>query len=122
MKLNNIDLPMPAIERVCQKWHLTELALFGSVLRDDFQSENSDIDVMVQFHPDALTALRGFDYFIALEAIQEELKALFHRDVDVIVRSGIEQSHNYLRRHEILSTAQVIYESSDTSSRSSRST
>lgn len=52
MKVKNTDLPMEKIANFCQRWQITELALFGSVLRDDFLS-NSDIDVMVQFHPDA---------------------------------------------------------------------
>ena len=59
MKLKNIDLPMSAIEQFCQKWNLTELALFGSVLRDDFRPESSDIDVMVQFHPEAIFTEHG---------------------------------------------------------------
>ena len=118
MKLKHINLPMPDVEELCQKWNLTELALFGSVLRDDFCSETSDVDVMVQFHPDALEFLRGFEYLGALEQIQAELKEIFDRDVDVIVRSSIEKSHNYLRRCEILSTARVIY----ASKRSARST
>jgi hypothetical protein len=47
-----IELPMHQIAEFCQKWQVTEFALFGSVLRDDFRPD-SDIDVMVQFHPDA---------------------------------------------------------------------
>ncbi|MGD1898106.1 MAG: nucleotidyltransferase family protein [Phormidesmis sp.] len=112
MQLKNIELPMAEIERFCQKWKLTELALFGSVLRDDFRADSSDIDVMIQFHPDAYAAFKGFDYFGALDQMEEELKLLFARDVDVIVRSNIEKSPNYLRRHEILSTAQIVYDSS----------
>ena len=112
MQLKNIELPMAEIERCCQKWKLTELALFGSVLRDDFRADSSDIDVMIQFHPDAYAAFKGFDYFGALDQMEEELKLLFARDVDVIVRSNIEKSPNYLRRHEILSTAQIVYDSS----------
>lgn len=74
----------------------------NSLLREDFQS-NSDIDVMVQFHPNAHPTFR------TLDQMEEELKTIFHRDVDLITRQGIETSRNYLRRHEILSSAQVIY-------------
>jgi uncharacterized protein len=109
MKLKNIELPMPEIEQFYQKWNLTEFALFGSVLRDDFRPESSDIDVMVQFHPDAKPT------FWELDQMEEELKKLFGRDVDVIMRSGIERSRNYLRRREILSSAKVVYESSGSS-------
>lgn len=111
MKLKNIELPMPEIERFCQKWNLIEFALFGSVLRDDFRPESSDIDVMVKFHPEAYVAFRGFDYMRSLDQMQEELQALFGREIDIITRPSIEESPNYLRRHEILSSAKVIYES-----------
>lgn len=115
MQLKNISLPMIEIAQFCQKWNLTEFALFGSVLRDDFRSDSSDVDVMIEFQPDAYAAFKGLDYFGALDQMETELKALFARDVDVIVRSNIEKSPNYLRRHEILSTAKVIYDSSGSS-------
>jgi predicted nucleotidyltransferase/ABC-type lipoprotein export system ATPase subunit len=86
----------------CQQWYVSELALFGSVLCDDFSS-NSDIDVLVSYHP---TAKRGL-----LEKIrmQEELSSLLHRDVDLVSKKAIEQSHNWLRRRNILDSAEVIY-------------
>ena len=105
MKLKNIELPMPEIEQFCQKWKLTAFALFGSVLRDDVCPEDSDIDVMVEFHPDAIPT------FWSLDQMEDEVKALFGREVDVITRFSIETSHNYLRRNEILSSARMIYES-----------
>jgi uncharacterized protein len=111
MKLKNIDLPMPEIERFCQKWNLTEFALFGSVLRADFRPDSSDIDVMVKFHPKAYVTFQGFDYIKALEQMEEELEAFLGRKIDLITRDSIEQSANYIRRHEILSSAKVIYES-----------
>ena len=85
------------------------------LMRDDFRPDGSDVDVMVQFHPEAYAAFRGLDYFGALDEMEGELRSLFSRDVDVIVRSNIEKSPNYLRRHEILSTAKVIYDSSGSS-------
>ena len=97
-----IELPMEKMAAFCQKWQLTELALFGSVLRDDFRPD-SDIDVMVQFHPDA------HPRFSTLDQMEAELKTIFDRDVDLITRQGIESIRNYLRRQEILSSAQVIY-------------
>lgn len=97
-----IELPTEKITAFCHKWQITELALFGSVLRDDFRPD-SDIDVMVQFHPDAHPT------FSTLDHMETELKAIFDREIDLITRQGIEASRNYLRRHEILSSAQVIY-------------
>jgi uncharacterized protein len=102
MTITAIKLPMENIAEFCHKWQVTEFALFGSVLREDFRP-NSDIDVMVQFHPNAHPT------FLTLEQMEEELKTIFRRDVDLITRQGIESSRNYLRRHDILSSAQVIY-------------
>lgn len=92
---------MESIAEFCHKWQVTEFALSGSVLRDDFRPD-SDIDVMVQFHPEAHPT------FNSLDRMEAELQTIFHRDVDLITRQGIEASRNYLRRHEILSSAQVI--------------
>jgi hypothetical protein len=48
----NINLPMPQIRRFCQHWQITEFALFGSVLREDFRPE-SDIDCLINFTDNA---------------------------------------------------------------------
>lgn len=105
MKLKHIELPVAEIEQFCQKWNLTGFALFGSVLRDDFQPESSDIDVMIQYRSDAVPT------FYDLDCMEVELERLLGREVDVITRASVEQSANYLRRREILSSARVIYES-----------
>lgn len=102
MTITAIELPTEKIAQFCRKWQVTEFALFGSVLRDEFRPD-SDIDVMVQFHPDAHPT------FSTLDQMEAELKTIFHRDIDLITRQGIETSRNYLRRQEILSSAQVIY-------------
>jgi uncharacterized protein len=86
----------------CQRWHVCELALFGSVLRDDF-SADSDIDVLVSYQP---TAKRGLVEKIRM---QEELSSLLHRDVDLVSKKAIEQSQNWLRRKNILDSSEVIY-------------
>jgi hypothetical protein len=102
MKLKNIKVSMEQIKEFCDRWQIAEFALFGSVLRDDFRPD-SDIDVMVQFHPEAHPT------FFDLSTMEDELKTIFQRDVDLITRKGIESSRNYLRRKAILSSAQVIY-------------
>ncbi|MBD1910264.1 MULTISPECIES: nucleotidyltransferase domain-containing protein [unclassified Leptolyngbya] len=102
MTIDAIALPIEKISEFCHKWQVIEFALFGSVLREDFRPD-SDIDVMVQFHPDAHPT------FGSLDQMEAELKTIFHRDVDLVTRQGIEASRNYLRRKEILSSAQVIY-------------
>ena len=90
------------IRRFCQKWQITELSLFGSVLRDDFRPD-SDIDVLVTFTPDAPWSL------LDLVNMEYELADLAGRDIDLIEKQAIEKSDNWLRRDEILNTAQVIY-------------
>lgn len=89
------------IAEYCDRWKITEFALFGSVLRDDFRPD-SDIDVLVTFAPDPNRSL--FD----LIDMKDELKAMFDRDVDLADKEGLK---NPYRRREILSTYQVIYAS-----------
>jgi predicted nucleotidyltransferase len=102
MKLNNIELPIEKIKDFCDRWQVNEFSLFGSVLRADFRPD-SDIDVMIQFDPQAHPT------FFTLEQMEAELQTMFERKVDLITRQGVETSRNYLRRHEILSSAKVIY-------------
>jgi predicted nucleotidyltransferase len=97
-----ISIPRKKLAEFCKRWKITELAFFGSVLRDDFQA-NSDIDLLVSFHPKAKISL--FD----LVRMQNELKAIFGRDVDLVERRAIEKSENYIRRKSILSNTKVIY-------------
>ena len=94
-----IDVPMDRIADFCRKWQVTELSLFGSVLRDDFGPE-SDVDVLVVFLPGAPWSL--FD----LVDMREELAAVFGRDVDLVEKRGL---RNPFRRHSILTTREVLY-------------
>lgn len=87
----------------CQQWNIVELALFGSVVRDDFRSD-SDIDLLVSFAPH--TKITFFD----LDVMETKLSQLFHRPVDITTKRAIEQSHNWIRRQNILDGAKVIYE------------
>jgi predicted nucleotidyltransferase len=102
MNLKTVELPMGEIEAFCQRWQIIELALFGSVLREDFRPD-SDIDVLATFSP---TAQRGL--FETLQ-MKDELQQILGRDVDFIVKKAIERSENWLRRKNILESAQVIY-------------
>src|SRR5450759_1346537 len=97
-----IPISRDKVAEFCQRWKITELALFGSVLRDDFRPD-SDVDVLVSFAPDARRDL--FD----LVDMQDELSSIFARNVDLVCKGGIERSHNYIRRNAILSTAEVLY-------------
>ena len=102
MRKKVLEIPSEKIADYCRRWKITEIALFGSALRDDFDPE-SDIDVLVTFDRDAHWTLFN------MVDMQEELKDIFGRDVDLVSRRGIESSHNYLRRKEILSSAKVIH-------------
>jgi uncharacterized protein len=97
-----IRLPEQAIRDFCRRWKIVELALFGSVLREDFGAE-SDVDVLVTFARDAAWSL--LDH----EQMEQELAALLGREVDLVSRRGIEASANWLRRDETMRTAQPVY-------------
>ena len=96
-----IALPKDAIADFCKRWKIDELYLFGSVLRDDFR-EDSDIDVLVTFAPDAHW---GWDIVL----IKDELEEMLSRKVDFLAKETIEESKNWIRRNEILSTAKLFY-------------
>lgn len=91
-------IPEDKIAAFCEKHRIRKLALFGSVLRDDF-NEASDIDVLVEFEPDVSL---GLDFF----TIQFELEDMLGRSVDFISYDSI---NKYIRK-KVLNSAQVIYE------------
>jgi predicted nucleotidyltransferase len=94
-----ISLDDAKIAEFCRKWTVTEFALFGSVLRDDFRAD-SDVDVLVTFDPDA-----GWSLFDLVD-MQEELTTLFGRGVDLVEADGI---RNPFRRHASLRSKKVIH-------------
>ena len=98
----HIDMPPEKVAAFCKRWQIAELALFGSVLRDDFGPE-SDVDVLVRFDPQARHTL--FD----LAQMQGQLSATLGRKVDLIEREAVERSPNYIRRRAILQSAETIY-------------
>ena len=98
----HIDIPPDKIDAFCKRWQITELALFGSVLRDDFGTE-SDVDVLVQFDSQARHTL------LDIAQMENELSRMLGREVDLIERTAVEQSRNYIRRKAILDSAETIY-------------
>ncbi len=98
----HIEIPQEGVAGFCQRRQITELALIGSVLRDDFRPD-SDVDVLVRFAPEARHSL--FD----MVDMQTELKAILGREVDLVSRRAIEMSKNYLRRKAIQQSAEVVY-------------
>jgi uncharacterized protein len=87
------------IAELCQRWKITELALFGSILREDFRPD-SDVDLLVTFAPNDCWSL--FDVM----NLQRELESIVHRPVDLIEKRDLK---NPFRRSGILRTHQVIY-------------
>ncbi|HYH83514.1 MAG TPA: nucleotidyltransferase domain-containing protein, partial [Longimicrobium sp.] len=91
--------PRERIEAFCRTWHITELALFGSVLRDDFRPD-SDVDVLVTFEPRHHPGFRGW------LAMEEERERMFSRPIDLVEKSSLT---NPFRRHHVLHHQEVLY-------------
>ena len=98
----HIHIPRSQIDSFCHRWLVSELALFGSVVREDF-GPDSDVDVLIQFQPQARHTL------LAMARMQEELRQIFDRDVDLVERSAVEQSRNHIRRNAILQSAESVH-------------
>jgi predicted nucleotidyltransferase len=84
-----------------RRWEVAELALFGSVLQDDFRPD-SDVDVLVALAPGARRGL--FD----LVEMEDELTSIFGRRVDLVTRRTVEESDNWIRRRAILDSAVAL--------------
>src|SRR4051794_2203896 len=95
---HGIAIPEQQLAELCRRYHVRELALFGSVLRDDF-GPDSDVDVLVEFEPDAPIGL--LEYI----RLQRELATLFERDVDLVEKVGLKR----FVRDNVLQSAQVLY-------------
>ena len=93
-----IAIPNEAIPDFCRRNHIRKLALFGSVLRDDF-GPDSDVDILVEFEPGRCVG------FIRLGMIEEELSELLGRKVDLNT-AGLLSPYF---RDEALSEAETIY-------------
>ncbi len=98
LKPLSIEIPLDEIAAFCRRHHIRQLALFGSVLREDF-SPDSDVDILVEFEPDTQVG------FMALSGMQFELSEIFQRPVDLVPRQGLKPKI----KDNILSCAQVIY-------------
>lgn len=77
MDYHGIDIQRDRIAAFCRKWKVTELSLFGSVLRDDFGPE-SDVDVLVTLSDDAPWSLYEWVDMI------DELGSILGRQVDSV--------------------------------------
>jgi hypothetical protein len=94
-----IEIPRERIAEFCRQRHIHWLALFGSVLRDDFRPE-SDVDVLVEFEPE-----QQYTYF-TLAQIENDLSSLLGRKVDLHVSKSV---HPFLR-DKVLGQAEALYD------------
>ena len=95
-------LPVAAISAVCRRHPVAHLDVFGSVLRDDFR-DDSDIDLLVTFLPDSNPTI---DNLIGLE---DDMTEALGRKAHVTTRRSVIESHNPVRRGEILGSIRPVY-------------
>jgi uncharacterized protein len=93
-----IEVPQERITEFCRRHHIRWLALFGSVLRDDFRPD-SDIDVLIEFEPE-----QRYTYF-TLAQIEADLSGLLGRKVDLHMPKTL---HPFLR-DKVLGQAEALY-------------
>jgi predicted nucleotidyltransferase len=98
MSRARIDIPAPRIAEFCRRHHIRRLAVFGSVLRDDFRPD-SDVDVLVEFETDHVPGLAFF-------GMEGELSEALGRKVDLNTEGWL---HPGFRRR-VLDEAEVLYE------------
>ena len=92
-------IPQDELADFCRSHHIRKLALFGSVLRDDFR-DDSDVDVLVEFEPDAI-----IDLFDVVE-MEMALSEMLGRKVDL--RTPQDLSRYF--RQRVIDTAEILYE------------
>ena len=93
-----LHIPFEELSAFCRRYQVRELAIFGSMLRQDYRPD-SDIDLLITFKPEARVT------FLTLARMQRELETLFGRKVDLVPKDGLKPG---IRDH-ILATAQVLY-------------
>lgn len=91
--------PNDRIADFAQRWKVIELAVFGSVLRDDFNSD-SDVDVLISFEPTATWSLWD------LTRMKDDLAAISGRTIDLVEKDGL---RNPFRRQHIVGGSKVIW-------------
>lgn len=99
----HIAIPKDEIAAFCQRHRIRRLALFGSVLRDDF-GPDSDVDVLVEFEPGTSMGYMG------QLSVEIELGEVLGRKTDLHTFAAIESKQNWLLREEILGSAEALYE------------
>ena len=95
---HGIRIDMDALAALCERYHVRELSLFGSAVRDALR-DDSDLDILVEFQPDAPIGL--FEYV----ALRGELEDLFGRTVDLVEKPGLKP----LIRDSVTRLSEILY-------------
>lgn len=98
LKPVQIEIPTDKIAAFCRRHHIRQLALFGSVLREDF-APTSDVDILVEFEPGHVPGLSFF-------SMEEELSQILGRKVDL----NTPQFLSRYFRDQVQREAEVLYE------------
>ncbi|MCA9289281.1 MAG: nucleotidyltransferase family protein [Phycisphaerales bacterium] len=98
MRLHDVDIPEEQLTAFCRRHRLKRLALFGSILRDDF-GPDSDVDVLVEFLPGVRYSL------LDLGGMWVELRDLLGRDVDL--KTPYDLSRYF--RDDVVKSARTLY-------------
>ena len=99
MSNKNVSISKSEIEDFCRRHRIRKFSLFGSLLRDDF-GPNSDVDVLVEFEPDASVGL-----FKLYDLEQELSRLLGGRRIDINTPKSLSKHF----RDEVLAEAEVVY-------------
>ena len=94
----NIKFPKRSLQQFCERYQVRRLALFGSVLRNDFRPD-SDVDVLVVFEPSAMVT------FMTLGRMQRELSTIFQRPVDLVPQDGLKLAI----RSSVIADSEEVY-------------
>ncbi len=76
------------LEQLCVRYNASRLDLFGSAATSEHRPEESDLDFVVEFQPEAFEA-----YADAYFGLLESLERLFGRPVDLVVGSAIKNPY-----------------------------
>lgn len=98
MSLHGLEISRERLAVFCQTNGIRRLALFGSILRDDFQP-NSDVDVLVEFRPEVRVG------YLAMARMERELAAMLGRAVDLRTPAELHAAF----REEVLRKARTEY-------------
>ena len=96
---HSIEIPRDQLADFCRRHRIRKLSLFGSILRDDFRPD-SDIDVLVEFEPDARVGM------MKLADIENQLSDLLGHRVDLNTPGFLSRYY----RDRVLAEAQIQYQ------------